>query len=210
MTRLTRRPERRRRIAASAAALGALPLMLTTGCGIQPTSVPVDAGAAPSRIACVLPGGGPNTAEPEFTVVRAYLVCGSRVSPVQRSVRLHEGQVDVAAALLDTLAAEPGPQERAAGFDSQVPADLEVRAGGPADPPGTLRLSTPLTELPSFALAQIVCTFAETAARTERGAVVLGGPADAVLPERPRRLECTTELRNRADAARTAGSPVRP
>jgi hypothetical protein len=210
MTRLTRRTGRPRRVAAFAAALGALALLLTAGCGIRPTSVPVDAGAAPSRIACVLPGGGPNAAEPEFTVVRVYLVCGSRVSPVQRSVRLPEGQADVAAALLDTLAAEPGPQERAAGFDTQVPEDLEVRAGAPADPPGTLRLSTPPADLPSFALAQIVCTFAETAARTERGAVLLGGPADAELPERPRRLECTTDLRNRADAARTAGSPVRP
>lgn len=184
--------------------------VLLSGCGIQPTSVPVDAGAAPSRVACVLPGGGQRAPEPQDTVVRVYLVCGSRVSPVQRSVRLPEDRAAVAAALLDTLAAEPGPAEQAAGFASRVPRGLEVTAGTPADPPGTLRLSRPLAGLPSFALAQVVCTFAETDAATRSGAVILAGPADATPRVPPRRVPCTTALRNHADAAATAGSPVRP
>lgn len=193
-----------------AGALAALPLLLA-GCGIQPTSVPVDAGAAPSRVACVLPDDGPTTAAPRHTVVRVYLVCGSRVSPVQRSVRLPEGEAEVAAALLETLSADPGAEERAAGFASQVPAELKVAPGTPADPPGTLRLSVTPSGLPPFALAQIVCTFAETeAAAPEEGTVILAGPADSPLPEPPRRIACTGELRNTPDAADTAGTPVRP
>lgn len=193
------------------AGLRALPLLLVAGCGIQPTSVPVDAGAAPSRVACVLSDDEPTTAAPRFTVVRVYLVCGSRVSPVQRSVRLPEGRADVAAALLATLSDEPGAQERAAGFASQVPAELEVDPGTPADPPGTLRLSVPPSNLPPFALAQIVCTFAETeAAAPAEGTVIVAGPADVPLPDPPRRVACTTELRNSPDAADTAGTVVRP
>lgn len=190
-------------------------MLLLAGCGIQPTSVPVDAGAAPSRIACVLPGGAQPAPDPQDTVVRVYLVCGSRVSPVQRSVPLAEGRVAVAGALLETLAAEPSDTERAAGFASRVPDGLEVSGGTPADPPGTLRLSTPLDELPPFALAQIVCTLAETDAAVESDtahgdAVVLAGPADASPPVPPRRLTCTSALRNNPDAAQTEGEPVRP
>jgi len=199
-----------RRRAAVAGGLAALPLLLA-GCGIQPTSVPVDAGAAPSRVACVLPDDGPTSAAPQHTVVRVYLVCGSRVSPVQRSVRLPEGEAEVAAALLETLSAEPGAQARAAGFASQVPAELEVGPGTPADPPGTLRLSVAPSGLPPFALAQIVCTLAETeVAAPQEGSVILAGPADSPLPEPPRRIACTGELRNHPDAADTAGTPVRP
>lgn len=194
---MTRLGFRALRTAGRTAGLAALPLLLATGCGIRPTSVPVDAGAAPSRVACVLPGGAPTPTGQQFTVVRAYLVCGSRVSPVQRSVRLPEEQVDVAAALLNTLAAEPGPQERAAGFSSRVPDDLEVSGASPADPPGALRLSMPLDALPPAALAQIVCTFAETEAAAESGAVVLAGPADSPSTEPPQRMECTPELRDR-------------
>ncbi|WP_210732797.1 hypothetical protein [Streptomyces sp. RKND-216] len=199
----------RRSRAALAGTLAALPLLAVAGCGIQPTSVPVDAGAAPSRVACVLPDDGPRTPAPRHTVVRVYLVCGSRVSPVQRSVRLPAGRADVAGALLETLSDEPGPRERAAGFASQVPPELEVGPGTRTDPPGTLRLSTAPSGLPPFALAQIVCTFAETeAGAPQEGTVVLAGPADAPVPEPPRRIACTTELRNSPDAADRAGTPV--
>lgn len=182
--------------------------LLLTGCGIQPTSVPVDAGAAPSRIACVLPGGAQPAPGPQETVVRVYLVCGSRVSPVQRAVPLPEGRVAVAGALLDALSAQPGAVERAAGFTSRVPEGLEVSGGTPADPPGTLRLSRPLDRLPPFALAQIVCTFAETDAAAPGDAVILGGPADAAVASPPRRVPCSSALRNRAEAAPDAGEPA--
>lgn len=205
------RPGARRR----AWALLPASLLLLCGCGIQPTTVPVDAGAAPSRIACVLPGGAQPAPAPQDTVVRVYLVCGSRVSPVQRSVPLPEERVAVAGALLDTLSAEPSDTERGAGFASRVPAGLKVSGATPADPPGTLRLSLPLDQLPAFALAQIVCTLAETDVAVADGtahgdAVVLAGPADATAPVPPRRLTCTSALRNNPDAAQTAGEPVRP
>lgn len=212
------RGERRGRPAAGRAArsLVAACVLALAGCGIRPTSVPVDAGAAPSRIACVLPGAAQPAPDPQDTVVRVHLVCGSRVSAVQRSVPLPEGRVAVAGALLDTLAAKPSETERAAGFATRVPDDLEVSAGGPADPPGTLRLSMPPAELPEFALAQVVCTLAESEAAVKAGsargrgdAVVLAGP-DTAAPLPPRRLTCTSALRNRAEAARTAGVPVRP
>lgn len=186
-----------------------LPVLLA-GCGIRPTSVPVDAGEAPSRIACVLPGGAQPAPDPKETVIRAYLVCGSRVSPVQRTVQLPEGRARVAAALLDTLSAKPSATERAAGFGSRVPGSLEVAGGTEQDPPGTLRLSTPLDDLPSFALAQIVCTFAETDAAVTGDEVILAGPADTATMAPPRRLPCSSALRNHAHAARTAGVPVRP
>jgi hypothetical protein len=211
------RPYGPRRAAAglrSAAALLPAGALLLSGCGIQPTSVPVDAGEAPSRVACVLPGGSHTAPGPEDTVVRVYLVCGSRVSPVQRAVPLPEKPVAIAAVLLDALAAEPNATERGAGFASRVPGGLEVTGGTPADPPGTLRLSVPLDDLPAFALAQIVCTWAGTDAAGRDGtaeddAVTLAGPADtATMP--PRRVPCSTALRNRADAAQTAGEPVPP
>ncbi|EST23559.1 hypothetical protein N566_25585 [Streptomycetaceae bacterium MP113-05] len=215
MTRNGSRPlspaRRRRSRAALLSGLPALPLLLVAGCGIQPTSVPVDAGAAPSRIACVLSDGEPTTAAPQFTVVRVYLVCGSRVSPVQRTVRLPQERAKVATALLATLSAEPDSHERTAGFTSRVPIDLEVEPGTPSDPPGTLRLNVPPSNLPPFALAQIVCTFAESeASAPTEGTVIVAGPVDTPPPEPPRRVPCTTELRNRPDAADTAGTVVQP
>ncbi|MFR9676175.1 hypothetical protein [Streptomyces sp. TR06-5] len=200
---MTRRHHRRgpRRRAAALLSAGALALC---GCGIQPTSVPVDAGAAPSRIACVLPGGAQPAPDPQDTVVRVYLVCGSRVSPVQRSVPLPGGRTAVAAALVEALTARPDATERAAGFHTNVPRTLRITGGTSADPPGTLRLSTPPAELPVFALAQIVCTLAESEAAVG-DEVIVGGPAGSGPP---RRVPCTSALRNHGNAAPTAGERV--
>lgn len=178
--------------------------VLLTGCGIQPTSVPVDAGEAPSRLGCVLPDGGDTVAGPRESVVRIYLVCGSRVSPVQRALALPDGRTAVATALLESLSSRPDATERATGFGTRVPEDLEVTGDTPADPPGTLRLSEPLDGLPPFALAQVVCTFAEAEAVADDGVVLLGGPADASPVTPPRRMPCTGTLRDRA------GASVRP
>lgn len=67
--------------------------------------------------------------------------------------------------------------------------------GGPGkgDPEDMLRLSTAPDSLTSYALAQIVCTFSDSAAAEGDGSVVLGGPG----PEAPRRYECTDEVRAR-------------
>ena len=81
----------------------------------------------------------------------------------------------------------------------------------------------PLDDLPSFALAQIVCTYADTAASGTDRSVVLGGPAGEDGPESGeplRRFECGTALRTRPEAgghggdagltSRGAGSPDVP
>jgi hypothetical protein len=202
--------------ASGALAVLALCCALASGCGIRSTSVPVDAGAAPSRVGCVLPGDR-ETADEGSTgnlPVRVYLACGSRVSPVERRVALPDGddseRLPVARGLLDALQAEPDSEEESAGFKTAVPHDLAVKGPVEDDPSGALRLSMPLDDLPSFALAQIVCTYADTAAGTDRS-VLLGGPGDGDGPEAReplRRFECSTALRTHPDAAATAGTPV--
>lgn len=198
------------------ALLGAL-VTLATGCGIRSTSVPVDAGAAPSRASCVLPGQRETADENDDgnLPVRVYLACGSRVSPVERHVALPDGddseRLPVARGLLDALRAAPDSEEEAAGFKTAVPRELKVSGAREGDPPAALRLSEPLKDLPSFALAQIVCTYADTAAAGSDRSVILGGPGDGdAAGEPPRRFRCDTELRTHphADAAATAGTPL--
>lgn len=197
-------PRRRRRTA-----LAACVLTLGTaisGCGIRSTSVPVDAGAAPSRVACVVPGSDP-VSVPDGATVRVYLVCGSRVAPVERTVQLPENRLAFARALLDELQETPSSDEESAGFASAVPAELEVSGGEGKDPKGTLRLNVPLDELPSFALAQLVCSYVENGASGDKGSVIMGGPPGA--GGKPlQRFECGTALRGSPEAAATAGAPV--
>jgi len=209
---LVRGPGHRARAAfAGLAVLGAL----ASGCGIRPTSVPVDAGAAPSRAGCVLPGDR-ETADDGSKgnlPVRVYLACGSRVSPVERRVDVPDGsdaeRLPIARRLLASLQAAPDGEEESAGFKTAVPPGLRVDGPAEGDPQGSLRLSTALAELPSFALAQIVCTYADTAASGTDRSVVLGGPARGAGADEPlRRFECGTALRTRPEAAATAGTPV--
>ncbi|MEW2223454.1 hypothetical protein AB0939_29870 [Streptomyces sp. NPDC006990] len=226
-----RRPVRGLRRAALGALALSLLVPLAAGCGIRATSVPVDAGAAPSRVGCVLPddhespegGGG-------ASVVRVYLVCGARVSPVERKVRMPGGRssarrLPVARKLLDELRQRPEPAEDTAGFETAVPRRLTVSGGTDGDPDEALRLSEPLEELPPYALAQIVCTYAVTSAADAEGGVVLGGPAggratggdDAVSEAEGadggarsplRRYECGTSLRTHPRSAESAGTQV--
>lgn len=188
---------------------------LLSGCGIRPTSVPVDAGAAPSRVSCVLPGDRETAGEAGKgnLPVRVYLACGSRVSPVERRVALPDGddseRLPVARGLLDALQAPPDAEEDAAGFRTAVPRHLTVQGPAEEDPPGALRLSMPLRDLPEFALAQIVCTYTDTAASGTDQSVLLGGPAEgdgAGEGDPPQRFDCGTELRTRPEAAATAGT----
>ncbi|NSC23540.1 hypothetical protein FM076_21245, partial [Streptomyces albus subsp. chlorinus] len=185
-----------------------------TGCGIRATSVPVDAGAAPSRVGCVLPedrerpdGDGADS------IVRLYLVCGSRVSPVEREVRMPDGRsaterLPVARELLEELQRQPGAMEDTAGFETAVPNDLKVSGSRDGDPDEALRLNRSLDALPPFALAQLVCTLADTAAADADEGVVLGGPADDEAAGPLRRYECDTALRTHPEAAETAGTDV--
>ncbi|MBO8186836.1 hypothetical protein [Streptomyces spirodelae] len=213
----------RRRVAALAL-LCAL-ASLATGCGIRATSVPVDAGAAPSRVGCVLsddresPEGGGSA-----SVVRVYLVCGSRVSPVEREVRMPGGRssaerLPVARKLLNELRKPPQTVEKSAGFETAVPRRLTISKGTDGDPDEALRLSEPLDKLPPYALAQIVCTYADTSAADAEGGVVLGGPAGSGKRDGNgdgdgndgdgsplRRYECGSALRTHPQSAETAGT----
>ncbi|MFD5326314.1 hypothetical protein [Streptomyces sp. NPDC127092] len=187
-------------------ALGAA--VLLSGCGIRTTSVPVDAGAAPSRVPCTVPGEASATGVQSGVPLRVYLVCGAQLDAVERRSPLPEekaagDRVRTASALLAQLESEPSDEERRAGFATAVKGPLVVSAGRAGDPKGTLRLSRQPEDLPPTALAQIVCTFAESAAGEPGGSgaaadsVVLGGPG----PYGPRRYSCTTELKERPESA---------
>lgn len=171
------------------------------GCGIRNTSVPVDAGPAPTRDACSVPSptAAGNSGRP-LAQRTVYLVCGAQVTPVARLVPVRSD----ARALLTELQRGPLPAETAAGFQSAVPGSLSLAPAAKDDPAGTVRLGVPLDDLPSFALAQIICTLTAPSPAALGRPVLLAGPA----PAKPRSYICTSELRTRPDAARTAGTPV--
>lgn len=76
--------------------------------------------------------------------------------------------------------------------------------GGPraGDPKGTLRLSTQPEDLPTEALAQIVCTYAESEALVPGSTVTLGGPGNYA----PRGYLCTAETKASPEAVPTRGA----
>ncbi|GGU09862.1 hypothetical protein [Streptomyces violascens] len=201
---------RRRRAAAALAGLLALGTA-ATGCGIRPTSVPVDAGPAPSRVPCEVPDGA---VAPQFegVTVQVYLVCGAQLVTAQRSVRIPENKgaedrLRFAQALLDELIAQPSGDEKDAGFTTEVKGPLTVTAAHKNDPPGALRLSRNPEDLSALALSQVVCTYAEntpTAPGSQQ--VVLGGPGE----DPARRYTCTSEMKSRPDSAATLGDIPRP
>ncbi|GGL76318.1 lipoprotein [Streptomyces fumigatiscleroticus] len=179
----------------------AVPLLALSaaGCGIRPTEVPTDFGPAPSRVHCSL-------AEPDVSAqtssgmpVQVFLLCGSSLVTVDRSVRVPDGTADsqrrvlVAQGLLDQLAQTPSAAEKQAGYTTDVRGGTTVSDARPGDPEDTLRLSAAPGELTSYALAQIVCTFSDSAAAEGDGSVILGGPGE----EAPRRYTCTDEVRAR-------------
>ncbi|MGW5936720.1 hypothetical protein [Streptomyces celluloflavus] len=189
-----------------AAALAALALA-AAGCGVRGTSVPVDAGGAPARVSCKVPAGDTGAAVPDGARVTVYLVCSSALVQVERTVARSEGtpaegaRLQEARALLTELQKEPSAAEQAAGFSTAVPQNLRVagpRAGDPAD---TLRLSIRPDDLPSFALAQLACTYGAGAALGRTHAAVLGGPGD----DAPERYACSAEVRTHPDIAQNAG-----
>ncbi|MEU2300868.1 hypothetical protein ACK389_32780 [Streptomyces antibioticus] len=190
----------------------ALPLLaaLLTGCGIRATEVPTDFGPAPSRVRCSL-------AEPDITTqaapgvpVQVFLLCGSSLVAVDRAVRVTAGPADaerralVAQGLLDQLAESPTAAEKEAGYTTDVRGGMTVDGPGPGDPDDALRLSTPPNSLTSYALAQVVCTFSDSAAAEGDGSVILGGPGADPL----RRYECTDEVRSRPGSAEPPSSEV--
>ncbi len=192
----------RTRRAAAALAGAALTAALAAGCGIRTTSVPVDAGAAPSRVPCSMPAEDVTTQALQGIPVQVYLVCSSQLATVDRAVRVDEAtanRVRVARAFLAELERKPSADERRAGFTTAVPADLRIGGARDGDPQGALRLSQQPEDLSSEALAQIVCTFAESPTLASDGTVLLGGPGK--YPARG--YLCTSETKARPQAATT-------
>ncbi|WKX70797.1 hypothetical protein [Streptomyces sp. XD-27] len=200
---------RRRRPAATGMALGALALLLA-GCGIRGTSVPVDAGAAPSRVSCETPAEDRSTHQAGAVPVTVFLVCASQLHTVQRSSRNADAYaadepLRAARDLLEQLQEQPSAAEAEAGFDTQVREDLEVSGPAEGDPARTLRLSLPPADLPAAALAQVVCTFAGSAASGGQHEVLLSGPD---REEPVQRYECSAHLRDHPEKAFVSGMPV--
>ncbi|MEX0168709.1 hypothetical protein [Streptomyces sp. LMG1-1-1.1] len=190
------------RTTGAGALLAATLTVLVTGCGIRTTSVPVDAGAAPSRVPCSQADESASATTAQGMPVRVYLVCGSQLDAVDRRSPLPEEKaggdpVRTAAGLLAQLLDEPSDSERLAGFTTAVRSPLLVTGGHAGDPAGTLRLSRQPEDLAPTALSQIVCTFAESSAGAGDHTVLLGGPGS--YP--PKRYRCTTELRERPESA---------
>ncbi|MEU1912025.1 hypothetical protein [Streptomyces massasporeus] len=173
--------------------------VLLAGCGIRATEVPTNFGPAPSRVQCSLAEPDVSTQAARGLPVQVFLLCGSSLVTVDRTVRVPDGAADserrilVAQGLLDQLAAPTSAAEKEAGYSTDVRGGITVGGPRPGDPDDTLRLSTAPAGLTSYALAQVVCTFSDSAAAEGDGSVVLGGPG----AEPPRRYECTDEVRAR-------------
>ncbi|MER5572831.1 hypothetical protein [Streptomyces massasporeus] len=173
--------------------------VLLAGCGIRATEVPTNFGPAPSRVQCSLAEPDISTQAARGLPVQVFLLCGSSLVTVDRTVRVPDGAADserrilVAQGLLDQLAAPTSAAEKEAGYSTDVRGGITVGGPRPGDPDDTLRLSTAPAGLTSYALAQVVCTFSDSAAAEGDGSVVLGGPG----AEPPRRYECTDEVRAR-------------
>ncbi|MEU3051028.1 hypothetical protein ABZ705_31805 [Streptomyces sp. NPDC006984] len=172
--------------------------LLLAGCGIRPTQVPVDAGPAPSRAACEVPEEAAPETAPGGTR-RVYLLCTTGLVPVARSTAVAGepagGRVAAAQSLVDALLRVPSEAETAAGLSSQVRGPLVVGDARAGDPSGTLRLSRQPEDLPVEALAQLVCTLAESGAAVD-SAVVLGGPG----PYGPHAYTCPSTVRERPES----------
>ncbi|MFD7674258.1 GerMN domain-containing protein [Streptomyces anulatus] len=189
-----RGPLRRRTAASLAAVLAAA--ALASGCGIRTTSVPVDAGAAPSRVPCRLSSSDVATRSPDSVGVTVYLVCTSQLVTVDRPVAAEATGADplvVARALLREVQQAPPANERRAGFTTAIPEGLRVTPARDGDPAGTVRLSSQPEDMSAEALAQLVCTYAENETLVTDGSVVLGGPGD--YP--PRGYLCTSQTKTR-------------
>ena len=189
--------------------LAAVPLLALAlaGCGIRTTTVPVDAGPAPSQVSCALPKPT-DTVQPNTVVRKVYLVCSMQAAEVPRNVVLRPGPVDrleEVRVLMMQLQRSPLAAEMQAGFVTEVPGSLVVEGPRAGDPKEALRLTQPPDELPSFALAQIVCTLTADKSIAPDGWVVLGGIG---VQDGLRRYACTEDLRSRPNAADTAGVQV--
>ena len=214
MHRDGRRARRARMSRAGRRARRLLPLpllaLLAAGCGIRPTEVPTDFGPAPSRVLCSLSEPDASQQASHGLAVQVFLLCGSSLVAVDRSLRVPDGTADserrvlVAQGLIDQLAEAPSDAEREAGYQTYVRGGTTVGGPRPRDPEDTLRLSTPPADLSPYALAQLVCTFSDSAAAEGDGSVILGGPGTAPL----RRYDCTDQVRSQPSSHQPPSSEV--
>ncbi|MGW9041569.1 hypothetical protein ACWGQL_03235 [Streptomyces lydicus] len=194
---------RRWRRAAAVAALA----LAAAGCGIRGTSVPVDAGGAPSRVSCKAPASETAPGASDGTQAAVYLVCGSALAQVERAVPVAKGtagtdpRLQAARALLTELQRRPSSDEDKAGFSTAVPVDLKVAGPREGDPPDALRLTVRPDDLPSFALAQLVCTYGASPALGRTHAAVLAGPGH----DSAHRYDCSADVLANPDIAQNAG-----
>ncbi|MFD0026556.1 hypothetical protein [Streptomyces sp. NPDC058382] len=199
------RSERRGLRPAAAVAGAVLCAVLAAGCGIRTTSVPVDAGPAPSRVPCAMPAEDVTAQARQGIPVQIYLVCASQLVTVDRTVQVQEtasARVKVAAALLNELRKKPPAPEQQAGFTTVVPSALRVTGPRADDPRGALRLSEQPEDLTPEALAQIVCTYSESEPLVQDGTVMLGGPGAYAA----RGYLCTTETKASPKTVPTLGA----
>ncbi|MFB6439160.1 hypothetical protein ACFCVY_20625 [Streptomyces sp. NPDC056411] len=181
--------------------------LAAAGCGIRGTSVPVDAGGAPSRVSCKAPAGESTPGAAGSTRATVYLVCGSALAQVERTIPPpgratgDERRLQAARALLTELQRKPSTDEDKAGFSSALPADLKVNGPRPDDPAEALRLTVQPGDLPSFALAQLVCTYGASPALGRAHAAVLAGPGT----DRAHRYDCSADVLANPDIAENAG-----
>ncbi|MEV1024416.1 hypothetical protein [Streptomyces sp. NPDC050264] len=185
------------------AVLAGLTAVLLSGCGIRSTEVPTEFGAAPTRVGCSQSGADGVAARTagEFEV-QVFLVCTSQLVTVDRTVTVRRDQtserVDVARELLAQLSKSLTAAERQAGYTTDVGSDLLVSGPRGGDPADALRLNTPPDDLSPYALAQIVCTFANSKVATDDGEhVALGGPGDDPL----RDYDCSDAVKARPGIA---------
>ncbi|MFF8784108.1 hypothetical protein [Streptomyces sp. NPDC015125] len=197
-----------RRTGRRTAAVAVLALA-AAGCGIRGTSVPVDAGGAPSRVSCKAPASPAPSASSGAdtgpgTQATVYLVCGSALAQVERAVppsKAADPRLPTARALLHELQRKPSADEEKAGFSSALPPGLKVTGPRADDPADALRLSIRPDDLPSFALAQLVCTYGASPALGRTHAAVLGGPGD----DTAHRYDCSADVLANPDIAENAG-----
>ncbi len=198
----------RRRTAA--AVLAAACAVLLSGCGIRPTEVPTEFGAAPSRVPCTRSASEVAARTAVELPVRVYLICGLQLVSVDRTVSVTDGRspddrVVLAQALLDELREPLSEPETKAGFTSDVESVITVRAPRDEDPSEALRLSTPPERLTPVALAQVICTLVNGVGAGS-DSVVLGGTA----PRAPlRAYTCTDEVRRQPGVAAVPSESVK-
>jgi hypothetical protein len=173
---------------------------LLSACGIRATKVPTDFGPAPSRMPCAASELRAAAVEPPRGIpVQVFLLCQGHLVGVDRTVRVPESAKDgdrrvlVAQALLGQLVRKPSEVEKLSGYTTALLTETTVTGPRENDPADTLRLSVSPDDLASPALAQLVCTFSDSAATECDRSVLLGGPDGAA----PLRYACTADVRAR-------------